>query len=149
MKWSIAFALLVLATPVWAQGSVQQPPATGAVGPATALTPSPDDRAKQWLGLIDDQNYADAYKQMGPEAQGKITASVWSEKLGGTRGPLGAMAARSIASIKMSNTLPGMRDGQYAIVQFDSSFAHKAQAGETVVLASDKGAWSVVGYFIK
>lgn len=149
MKWSIAFVLLVLAAPALAQGAVQQPPATGAVGPATALTPSPDDRAKQWLGLIDDQNYPDAYKQMGPEAQGKITASAWSEKLGGTRGPLGAMATRSIKSIKLSNTLPGMRDGQYATVQFNSSFAHKAQATETVVLASDKGAWSVVGYFIK
>jgi hypothetical protein len=138
-----------LATPVLAQGSVQQPPAAGAVGPATALTPSPDDRAKQWLGLVDDQNYADAYKQLGPEAQGKITASVWSEKLSSTRGPLGAMATRTIQSIKLSNSLAGMRDGQYATVQFDSSFAHKAQATETVVLASDKGAWSVVGYFIK
>jgi hypothetical protein len=148
MKWPIALVVLVLATPALAQ-SAQPPPAAGAVGPATALTPSPDDRAKQWLGLVDDQNYADAYKQMGPEAQGKITSSVWAEKLGSTRGPLGAMATRTINSIKLSNTLPGIRDGQYATVQFDSSFAHKAQATETVVLASDKGAWSVVGYFIK
>ena len=29
------------------------------------MTPTPDDRAKQWLGLVDDQNYADAYKQLG------------------------------------------------------------------------------------
>jgi hypothetical protein len=149
MKWSIAFVLLILATPVLAQGTVQPPPAAGAVGPATALTPSPDDRAKQWLGLVDDQNYADAYKQMGMAAQGKVASGAFAEKLSGSRGPLGAMATRTIKSIKMSNTLPGMRDGQYATVQFDSSFAHKAQATETVVLASDKGAWSVVGYFIK
>ena len=148
MKWSIALALLVLATPALAQGAVQQPPATGAVGPATALTPSPDDRAKQWLGLVDDQNYADAYKQMGAAAQGKITSAAWAEKQSTSRGPLGAMATRSIKSIKLSNNLPGMRDGQYATVQFDSSFAHKAQATETVVLASDKGAWSVVSYSV-
>jgi hypothetical protein len=154
MKSSIAFVLLVLATPalfsmpVWAQGAVQPPPAAGAVGPATALTPSPDDRAKQWLGLVDDQNYADAYKQMGMTAQGKLSADAFAEKQGSTRGPLGAMATRTIKSIKMSNTLPGMRDGQYATVQFDSSFAHKAQATETVVLASDKGAWSVVSYSV-
>ena len=141
MKWSIALALLVLATPpALAQSAVQPPPATGAVGPATALTPAPDDRAKQWLGLVDDQNYADAYKQMGMAAQGKTSASAFAEKQGITRGPLGAMATRTIKSIKVS--------GQSATVQFDSSFAHKAQATETVVLASDKGAWSVVGYHI-
>ena len=141
MKWPIALALLVLATPpALAQGAVQPPPATGAVGPATALTPAPDDRAKQWLGLVDDQNYADAYKQMGMAAQGKTSASAFAEKQGATRGPLGAMATRTIKSIKVS--------GQSATVQFDSSFAHKAQATETVVLASDKGAWSVVSYSI-
>jgi hypothetical protein len=145
MKWPIALALVILATPALAQGTVQPPPAAGAVGPATALTPAPDDRAKQWLGLLDDQNYDDAYKQMGPTAQ-KTTANAFSSKLGASRSPLGAMATRTIKSIKLSNTMSGMRDGQYATVQFDSSFAHKAQATETVVLASDKGAWSVVSY---
>ena len=43
------------------------------------MTPSPDDRAKQWLSLIDDQNYADAYKQMGPSAQAKTAATAWAQ----------------------------------------------------------------------
>jgi hypothetical protein len=41
-----------------------------------------------------------------------------------------------------------MRDGQYAVVKFDSAFAHKVAAVETVTLVSEKGAWSVIGYFI-
>ena len=61
---------------------------------------------------------------------------------------MGAMATRNIKDIKMSKTMPGMHDGQYAIVQFDSSFAHKASAVETVTLVLDNGAWSVVGYRI-
>src|ERR1700722_3571948 len=117
MKWSIALMLLVLTTPALEQGAVQQPPAAGAVGPATALTPPPDDRAKQWLSLVDDQNYADAYKQMGQAAQNKTTPSAFAEKFGSSRGPLGAMATRTIKSIKVS--------GQSATVQFDSSFARK------------------------
>ena len=40
--------------------------------PSTSMTPTPDDRAKQWLALVDDQNYAEAYKQMGAMARGKI-----------------------------------------------------------------------------
>jgi hypothetical protein len=145
----IAFALL--ASPALAQGGAQSqpPPAAGAVGPATALTPAPDDRAKQWLGLVDDQNFSDAYKQLGPGAQKKIEAGPWADKIRATREPLGAMSSRALQDIKMSKTLPGMPDGQYATVQFDTAFAHRAQALETVVLTSDKGAWSVVSYSIK
>src|ERR1700742_3456662 len=139
MKWQIALVLMVLASPALGQGAQkQQVPAAGAVGPATTMTPSPDVRAKQWLTLEDDKNYGDAYKQMGPAAQGKVAATAWTQSLSGKRDPLGAMASRDIKSIDVS--------GQSATVKFDSSFAHKAQPTETVQLVSDKGAWSVVGY---
>lgn len=139
MKWLfVAFALL-FAAPAWAQT---------AAGPSTAMTPTPDDRAKQWLTVIDDQNYADAYKQMGAMARDKTAEQNFAEKVGGTRTPLGAMSSRTLKDVKMAKTLPGMRDGQYAVVRFDSAFAHKAAAVETVTLVSENGAWSVVGYFI-
>jgi hypothetical protein len=148
MKWSALLLVLIFAAPAFAQGEVQPAPAQGAVGPATPMTPTPDDRAKQWLGLIDDKNYDDAYKQMGAATQGKIGAGPWTQKVSTARDPLGAMASRTIKDVKMSKTSPGMRDGQYATVQFDSSFAHKASAIETVVMTSDKGAWSVIGYSV-
>lgn len=139
MKWLfVAFALL-FAAPAWAQT---------AAGPSTAMTPTPDDRAKQWLTVLDDQNYADAYKQMGAMARDKAGEQNFAEKVGGARTPLGAMSSRTLKDVKMAKTLPGMRDGQYAVVRFDSAFAHKAAAVETVTLVSENGAWSVVGYFI-
>jgi hypothetical protein len=139
---------LLLAGPALAQGAPPQPPASGAVGPATPLTPAPDDRAKQWLNLVDDQNYNDAYQQMSKTAQSKTSAGAWAMKVSQTREPLGAMASRDLKTVKLSNVLPGMRDGQYATVEFDSSFAHKAAAMETVTLISDKGAWSVMSYTV-
>jgi hypothetical protein len=148
MKWLAFLALLILIQPAFAQGVTQPPPAQGAIGPATALTPAPDERAKQWLSLVDDGNYAEAYKQAGNVMHNVATADSFAKNVGDTRAPLGAMASRNIKDIKMTKTLPGMRDGQYATVQFDSSFAHKAAAVETVVLISDKGAWSVIGYHI-
>ena len=48
----------------------------------------------------------------------------------------------------MTKTLPGMRDGQYATVRYDSAFAHKAASVESVTLVLENGAWSVIGYFI-
>ena len=142
MKYIAVIFALVLAGPAMAQT------APTPAGPSTAMTPAPDDRAKQWVQLVDDKNYSDAYKQMGVAAQGKISAEAWTQKLSTTRDPLGAMATRTIKDVKLTKTLPGMRDGQYATVRFDTGFAHKASAIETVVLTSEKGGWSVIGYFL-
>ena len=140
MKWlAIAFALLV-AAPAHAQTKA---------GPSTAMTPTPDDRAKQWLTLVDDQNYAEAYKQMGAVARGKASAEEFAKSVGGVRAPLGAMSSRTLKDVNLAKTLPAMRDGQYAIMRYDAAFAHKSAAVETLYLASENGGWSVIGYFIK
>src|ERR1700748_2393736 len=117
----VAFALMFAAAPALAQT---------AAGPSTAMTPTPDDRAKQWLTLVDDQNYADSYKQMGAAARNKISADAWSNKISSARTPLGAMSSRALKDVKLTKTLPALRDGQYATVRYDTAFAHKAAAVE-------------------
>lgn len=139
MKWLLVALALAVAAPSLAQT---------AAGPSTPMTPTPDARAKQWLTLIDDQNYADAYKQMGAAARSKASEQQLAAKIGGARTPLGAMSSRTLKDVKLTKTMPGMRDGQYATVRFDTAFAHKAAAVETVFLESEDGAWSVIGYFI-
>ena len=146
MKWlTLVFALLFVlsasqAGPAFAQSGS---------GSATALTPSPDDRAKQWLTLVDDGNSAEAWKQVAPQWKAKIAQDQFVRMLTTVRGPLGAMTSRSLKAVNLVRTLPGMRDGQYTVVRFDSAFAHKAQAQETVTLISDNGAWSVVDYRVE
>ena len=139
MKWLLVAFALAVAAPAWAQT---------AAGPSTAMTPTPEDRAKQWLTLVDDKNYADAYKQMGAVARSKSSEQAFAAKTGSERAPLGAMASRTLKDVNAAKTLPGMRDGQYTIVRYDSSFAHKASAVESVTLESEHGAWSVVNYSI-
>lgn len=73
-----------------------------AVGPSTSMTPTPDDRAKQWLTLIDDGNYADAYKQMGAIARDKVSADTWLRTVSGVRAPLGAMSSRNLKDVRLS-----------------------------------------------
>ncbi|HXR95138.1 MAG TPA: DUF4019 domain-containing protein [Rhizomicrobium sp.] len=139
MKWLFVAFALAIAAPALAQT---------AAGPSTPMTPTPNDRAKQWLILIDDKNYADAYRQMGAGARAKASERDFTAKVGGTRAPLGAMSSRTLKDVKLTKTLPGMRDGQYATVRYDTAFAHKAAAVESVNLESENGAWSVIGYFI-
>jgi hypothetical protein len=45
--------------------------------------------------------------------------------------------------------LPGVPDGDYAVITFNSVFAKKAQSGEMLSLVLEDGRWKAGGYFIK
>ena len=60
------------------------------------------------------------------------------------------LKSRKDKATNFTRSLPGAPDGQYAVLQFDTSFENKAQAVETLtaVLEAD-GVWRVTGYFIR
>lgn len=151
-RWAtISLVLLcVAAQPVFAQTRDQTPnqtPKPGAtVAPAkkstvTAATPTPDDRARQWLVLVDDKNYAQSWSQAGKAFQAKQKADAWAAAAGDKRGALGAVASRDLKSIDLGRT-------DIAVVKYDTVFAHKAQAVETVTLAFENGGWQVTDYSV-
>ncbi len=123
------------ATPVRAQAA---PVKSSTV---TAAMPTPDDRARQWLTLVDDGNYAQSWNEAG-SAFKKTAADAWARQAAATRTPLGAVANRDLKSIDLSRP-------QTATVRYDTSFAHKTGAAETITLAFEKGSWSVTGYSVK
>ncbi|MDD5138124.1 MAG: DUF4019 domain-containing protein, partial [Candidatus Omnitrophica bacterium] len=46
-------------------------------------------------------------------------------------------------------TLPGAPDGEYVIVQFDTTFENKKSSVESVTMSLEAdGRWRVSGYFI-
>jgi hypothetical protein len=137
-------AFLFIASAAMAQPAATPP--TPAV--ATAMTPTPDDRAKQWLNLVDDGNYAEAWKQAGATLRTHQSADSFVGQETAKRTPMGAMSGRTLKDVKLTKTVAGMRSGQYAVVRYDSAFAHQAAAVESVTLASENGGWSVVGYRI-
>jgi hypothetical protein len=61
-----------------------------------------------------------------------------------------AKAAWASAAAKYARSLPGVPDGEYVVIQFETSFEKKANATEFVTPVREKdGAWKVSGYFIK
>jgi len=67
-----------------------------------------------------------------------------------SRDPLGAMVSRKLKSATYAKTLPGAPDGEYVVIQYETSFEHKQSAVETITPMLDKdGKWRVSGYFIK
>ena len=88
--------------------------------PVTAAQPTPDDRARQWLTLIDDSNYTQGIAQMGQQTR-KDTI----ESLSRLREPLGAMGQRSLKEIALAKSVKGMPAGQYAVVSYETRFANR------------------------
>ena len=107
----------------------------------TAVTPTPDDRARQWLVLVDDKNYLQSWSDSAKSFQTKLKTDGWAKEGGTLREPLGAVASRGLKSIDLSRN-------NTAVIKYDTVFAHKAAAVETVTLAFENGAWAVTDYSV-
>jgi hypothetical protein len=121
-------------------------PASAPAAPAkrstiTGATPAPDDRAKQWLVLVDDKNYAQSWTEAGKAFQNRQKTDAWAADAGSRREPLGAVASRSLKSIDLSRS-------NIAVIKYDTVFAHKASAVETVTLSFENGTWVVTDYSV-
>ena len=106
--------------------------------------------ATAWLALTDAGQYQESWKRASSLFRASVTNTHWQSALQATRLPLGILKSRTVRSAKYTRSLPGAPDGEYVVIQFDSSFENKAAAVETVTPSREKdGSWRVSGYFIK
>jgi hypothetical protein len=106
--------------------------------------------AESWLGLVDGQQYAESWRAAATLFKNAVTQQMWQQLVQTARSPLGTLKSRAVKSTTSAKTLPGAPDGEYVVLQFNTTFERKALALETisVVLEAD-GNWRVVGYFVK
>jgi hypothetical protein len=117
-----------------------------------AAAPSDDElraTAETWLTLVDNHNYAESWNEGSSAFRAQVTQQKWSEAMQTVREPLGTMISRKFIRVTKAKSLPGAPDGDYAVIQFQSSFTSKASAVETVTLALEEGKWKTAGYFIR
>ena len=106
--------------------------------------------AQKWLALIDRGNYSESWKQASAVVQGAATEPSFVNLMNTFRQPLGELASRKLKSAQRMTELPGAPDGQYVVMQFETSFAGKKSTIETVTFMLEKdGQWKSAGYFIK
>jgi len=125
--------------------------------PQTATTQAlqkPEDLAQRsaesWLALADAGKYDETWNEAAAYFKNAISKERWSDAMKSTRTPLGALLDRKLKSAKYTKTLPGAPDGEYVVIQYETSFEHKKSAVETITPMLDKdGKWRVSGYFIK
>jgi hypothetical protein len=106
--------------------------------------------AESWLALVDKGDYAGSYDQAASLFKSAVTKADWQQKIKAARDPLGKMLSRKVKFVEYTTSLPGAPDGQYVVIQYDTSFENKKSAVETVTPMLDKdGQWRVSGYFVR
>jgi Protein of unknown function (DUF4019) len=106
--------------------------------------------AEQWLALVDAGKYAESWTEAAGYFKNAVTQEKWAQSLTAVREPLGKLISKKVKSTTYATSLPGAPDGEYVVIQFETSFENKKSAVETVTPAFEKdGKWRVSGYFIK
>ena len=105
--------------------------------------------AEKWLGMVDEEKYAESWKEAAKLFRNATKQVQWEQSLQAARKPLGKLVSRKIKAKMYRTSLPGAPDGEYVVIQFESSFEKKKSAVETVTPMMDKdGKWRVSGYYI-
>ncbi len=108
------------------------------------------DSARAWLTLVDAGGYDKSWDQAASLFKESLSKDQWVKSLKTVRTPLGKVISRTSASTTYTTSLPGVPDGKYVVIKYDTSFENKKSAVETVTPMLDKdGKWRVAGYFIK
>ena len=122
----------------------------GAIAMAQDKNEAAKKSAESWLAVVDKGDYAASYDEAASIFKLAITKEDWLQKVRAARGPLGKMISRKLKRMQYETTLPGAPDGEYVVVQYDTSFENKRSAVETITPTLDKdGQWRVSGYFIR
>jgi hypothetical protein len=105
--------------------------------------------AEAWLALVDKGQYGQSWETAAEAFKKGVSKANWVNSLTGGRKPLGDVKSRKLKSQQYTKALPGAPDGQYVILQYETSFANKASAVETITPMLDNGPWKVSGYYLK
>jgi hypothetical protein len=108
------------------------------------------DSAGAWLTLVDAGQYDKSWDQAASLFKESLSKDQWVQSLKTAIMPLGKVISRTSATTTYTTSLPGVPDGKYVVIKYDTSFENKKSAVETVTPMLDKdGKWRVAGYFIK
>jgi hypothetical protein len=135
------------------------------VGGGVFAADGPEDAAQaaaeSWLKLVDGGNYPASWDQAARVFKGAVKQADWGQMAGGVRSPLGKLVSRKLKSREYTESGPTTRviggrayswggHGKCVIIQYDTVFANKASAVETVIPVPDPdGVWRVSAYSIR
>jgi len=108
------------------------------------------EASNTWLKLVDNDQYAKSWDTAAEFFRNAVSKEQWNQSLNAVRKPLGKLIKRNVKSKQYTTSLPGAPDGEYVVIQYETSFENRKSSVETVTPMLDKdGKWRVSGYYIK
>jgi hypothetical protein len=106
--------------------------------------------AEQWLALVDAGKFNGSWLEASTYFRNVTTKQQWKQQVSVWRSALGSVVSRKLRTVQYLTTMPGAPDGEYVMIQYDTSFTHKKSAAEIVVPMMDAdGRWRVSEYSIR
>lgn len=106
--------------------------------------------AESWLALVDAAKYDDSWSSASALFQEAITLKKWRRVAQAAREPLGKIKSRTFKTATYSTSLPGAPDGEYVVVEYQTTFEHRPDAIEKIIPMRDAGGrWRVSGYYVR
>jgi hypothetical protein len=106
--------------------------------------------SQEWLKLVDNGRYEASWDSASTLFRSTVKKDQWKQQLSAILDSIGKVKSRKLRSKHYATSLPGAPDGEYVVIQYETSFEKKRSAIETITPMLDKdGTWRVSGYYIK
>lgn len=142
----------VIAAVLLLQGSGSAPTDSAAkttnVRAEVAAAPA-ETSARAWLAFADKGDWQQTWATAATMFRSRVTGPEWAAMAGPVRQPLGKVLSRSLLHAQLTAELPGAPAGDYAVLQFATTFGVDTKAVETLTLVREGSDWKVAGYFVK
>lgn len=83
------------------------------------------EAAKKWLALVDGGEYGKSWETAAGYFKAAVGKKHWEQTAAAVRSPLGKVIIRKLKSKQYATSLPGAPDGEYVVIQFETSFEKK------------------------
>ena len=115
---------------------------------ANAEEENPIATARAWLNLVDSGEYHESWQQADQVFQNTTPKARWQTALAQIRVPLGRVMSRTYFGTAKYDSLPGLPNGEYLVVKFQTEFMNKEAVVETLSLSKAADGWHPLGYLI-
>ena len=137
-------AMLALSAPI--EGPQARDPSAGAATAGSPVTGSAvTNAARDWLTLVDEAKWKESWAASGQPFKSLNTVDAWRSASEKVRLPLGRVLSRKLVG---EQDVPAPPNG-YRLVRFQTDFANKKGAIETLSLDREGDSWKVVGIYIE
>ena len=99
--------------------------------------------ARQWLELLDDNDWSAAYALTGSDFREANTLERWTEASEGVRARVGTLVSRNLLGEDDVPSPQGLR-----VVRFRAQYSEGGEMQETVSLVREDGEWKVAGIYV-